>query len=132
MTIYRWRIDTKIQNMGKKNKEKAEELVNDAHVEVVDAVNEPALNEVKVEEKLNEVFELKDAEAKVIQDVPSVPVLSVKQRYQKMVEGKNFELSVSGKTIYSSKSNVKFSMLEDGVMIDRQKYSYSGLTFRIK
>jgi len=132
VTIYRWRIDTKIQNMGKKNKEKAEELVNDAHVEVVDAVNEPALNEVKVEEKLNEVFELKDAEAKVIQDVPSVPVLSVKQRYQKMVEGKNFELSVSGKTIYSSKSNVKFSMLEDGVMIDRQKYSYSGLTFRIK
>lgn len=132
MTIYRWRIDTKIQNMTKKNKEKTEELVNDAHVEATDAVNEPALNEVKVEEKLNEVFELKDAEAKVIQDVPSAPVLSVKQRYQKMVEGKNFELSVSGKTIYSSKSNVKFSMLEDGIMVDRQKYAYSGLTFRIK
>jgi hypothetical protein len=119
--------------MSKDNEFNPEDLINDAHVQPDEILNEPAINEVKKEESLNEVFKIDAPKTELVRDVnTSAPVLTMKQHYQKMVEGKNFELSYGGKKIYDSKSNVGFQILEDGLMIDSAKYSFSGVTFRIK
>lgn len=122
--------------MAKKKKidEESFELINDSSIETENKLNEPVVESFTKEENLNEVIFMKDPEVKLIQDTPKTPVvvLSTKQRYEKMVEGKNFEISVSGKAVYNSKSKIKLQLMEDGVMIDRVKYQYSGLTFRIK
>lgn len=121
--------------MAKKKKVEEEfELINDSSTKTENKLNEPVVEAFTEEENLNEVIVVKDPEVKLIQDVPKTPVvvLSTKQRYERMIEGKSFEISVSGKAVYNSKSKIKLQLLEDGVMIDRVKYQYSGLTFRIK
>lgn len=119
--------------MSKEKKFKKEELINDAHVQPDEILNEPAINEVKNEENLNEVFKTNAPKAELVNDITtSAPVLTMRQHYQKMIEGKNFELSFSGRKIYDSKSNVNFSILEDGLIVDKVKYAFTGVTFRIK
>lgn len=122
--------------MAKKKKidEESVELINDSSIETENKLNEPVTESFTKEENLNEVIVMKDPEVKLIQDTPKMPIvtLSTKQRYERMIEGKNFEISASGKAIYSSKSKIKLQLMEDGVMVDRVKYQYSGLTFRIK
>ena len=108
------------------------DLINDAHIQSDAILNEPAINEVKKEESLNEVYKINAPDAKLVQDVNTSPVLTMKQKYTQMIEGKNFELSYGGKKIYDSKSNVGFQIVDDGVLIDRTKYGFNGLTFRIK
>ena len=119
--------------MSKENDYNREDLINDAHIQPDEILNEPTINEVKKEENLNEVYRVGASKDEMIKDInSSAPVLSVRQRYQQMVEGKNFELSLGGKKIYDSKSNINFQIMEDGLLIDRVKYSFSGVTFRIK
>ena len=120
------------QNETLQNSNKPEELINDAHIKPETTLNEPIITEVKKEENLNEVYKVNAPKAELVQDIPTAPVLSVRQRHQKMVEGKNFELVYQGQKIYDSKSNINFQILENGVTVDRNQYSYAGLTFRIK
>lgn len=108
------------------------ELVNDAHIEKDAVLNEPALNEVKKGESLNEVYKIDTHNIKLFQDVnSSKPVLSLRQKYQQMIEGKKFEVSASGKKIYDSNSVVGFQITEEGLFVDRVKYSFDSVTLKI-
>jgi len=119
--------------MSKEKNFEKDELINDAHIQPDEILNEPTINEVKKEENLNEVFKTNSPKTELVNDIAtSAPVLTMRQHYQKMIEGKNFELSFSGRKIYDSKSNVGFQILEDGLLVDRVKYAFTGVTFRIK
>lgn len=83
-------------------------------------------------ENINEVYTPNTEESELIQDLPSTPVLSNKQRHIKMLEGKNFEIAYVGKKIYDSKTKIKLEIEETGIILENKKYAYSNLTFRIK
>ena len=85
-----------------------------------------------INENINEIYTPDTEGSELIQDLPSAPILSNKQRHIKMLEGKNFEIAFNGKKIYDSKTKMKLEIGEVGIVLERVKYSYNNLTFRIK